>query len=164
MPTREGSFILKFVMTAFTLRCVQRPHGEHISDKFMQPTTDSSITRARLFEIAPKRICNILNIVRLCTRLRQPLSDNISMATSRRRSHGWSAGAQASHASLKGYFATAVRILASWSAACPKTACTRMARKSASHKSLPRSSARSLASDTRKSREHSRCPGSSSEG
>ena len=39
-----------------------------------------------------------------------------------------------------------------------------MPRKSAPHKSLPRSSARSLARDTKKSCEHSHCPSSSSKG
>ena len=41
-----GSFILKFFITAFALRCVQWPLGEHISDKLMQPTTDISISGA----------------------------------------------------------------------------------------------------------------------
>ena len=67
-----GSFILKFVFTAFTLRCAQRLLSEHIIDKLMQTTTDSSITRAPMFEVAPKCIFNLLDVVvRLCNRLRQ---------------------------------------------------------------------------------------------
>ena len=46
--------ILKFI-TTFTLCCVQGQVGEHISENFMQPT-DSSITRALVFEIVPKGV------------------------------------------------------------------------------------------------------------
>ena len=60
-------FQLKLI-TTFTLRCVQGPVGEHISDNLMQPTTESSLARARVFEIAPKGLFNLShNGVKHCT-------------------------------------------------------------------------------------------------
>ena len=74
------------------------------------PTTDSSIARERLFEIAPKCMFDLLDlVVRLLHRQRQPF--RAISRTSRRRSHGWSAGAQASHASLKWHLLLLHRLL-----------------------------------------------------
>ena len=51
---------------------------------------------------APKHLEHSACCGQALHRLRQPFSGKIPMATSRRRSHGWSAGVQASHASLTG--------------------------------------------------------------
>ena len=104
-----GSFMLKFSYCLPAHTAVSRGHMEKASltNSCSRPPRVPLLARVR-----SRSRTNASFIFWILWLAATALSDNISMATSRRRAHSWSAGAPASYLSLKVFVSIAVRILA----------------------------------------------------
>ena len=113
---------------------------------------------SRVIQIAPKASLIFWTAGSSFAPTAEALTDKISMDTSRRRSHGWSAAAKASHASLKGVLCNRRQDRETTFSRSSQNCWPNHAAEVGIAQILATLSARSLASDTNRSCKHPHCP------